>query len=110
MVLEKTLESPLYSKEVKPINPTGNQPSIGRTDAEVEGPILWAPDAEPTHWKRLMLGKIEGRRRRGQHRMRWLDGITEFNGQELRQTRRDSEGQGSLAYCSPWGRKESDTT
>ena len=76
MVLEKTLESPLYSKEVKPINPTGNQPSIGRTDAEVEGPILWAPDAEPTHWKRLMLGKIEGRRRRGQHRMRWLDCIT----------------------------------
>ena len=60
--------------------------------------------------KTLMLRKIEGRRRRGQHRMRWLDGITEFNGHERRQTRRESEGQGSLACCSPWGRKESDTT
>ena len=54
-----------------------------------------------------MLGKIEGRRRRGQQRMRWLDGIT---GHECGQTQGDSEGQGSLVYCSPWGRKESDKT
>ena len=46
---------------------------IGRTDAEAETPVLW-----PIHWKRpLMLGKIEGGRRRGQQRMRWLDGITD---------------------------------
>ena len=51
---------------------------IGRTDAEAETPILWPPDAKS--WltgKDLMLGKIEGRRRRGQQRMRWLDGITD---------------------------------
>ena len=48
MVLEKTLENPLDSKEIKPVNPKGNQSSIciGRTDAEAEAPILWAPDAK----------------------------------------------------------------
>ena len=55
--------------------------------------------------KTLMLGKIEGRMRRGQQRMRWLDGIHGFNGHESEQTPRDSEGQGSLACCSPWGRR-----
>ena len=50
-----------------------------------------------------MLGKIEGRRRRGQQRMRWLDGITDSNGPELEQILGDSEGQGSLKCCSPWG-------
>ena len=47
-MLEKTLESPLYSKEIKPVNPKGNYPSIftGRTDAETEAPILWPPDAK----------------------------------------------------------------
>ena len=50
----------------------------GRTDAEAETPILWPPDAKSyTFEKTLMLGKIEGRRRRGQQRMRWLDGITD---------------------------------
>ena len=46
MVLEKTLESPLDSKEVKPVNPKGNQPLVGKTEAEVEAPILWSPDAK----------------------------------------------------------------
>ena len=55
--------------------------------------------------KILMLGKIEGRKRRGQQRMRWSGNITEFE-----QTLGDGEGQGSLACCSPWGRKELDTT
>ena len=51
---------------------------IGRTDAEAETPILWPPHAKSwLIWKTLMLGKIEGRRRRGQQRMRWLDGITD---------------------------------
>ena len=76
--LEKTLESPLDCKEVKSANPKGNQSwiFIGKTDAET--PILWRPDMK--NWligKDLMLGKIEGRRRRGQQRMRWLNGITD---------------------------------
>ena len=76
MLLEKTLESPLYCKEIKPVNPKGNQPwiFIGRTDAEYFGHLMWRTDSlEET----LMLGKIEGRRRRGQQKMRWLDGITD---------------------------------
>ena len=57
-----------------------------------------------------MLGKIGGRRKRGRQRMRWLDGITDLMEYECEQTPGDSEEQGSLACCSPWGRKESDTT
>ena len=66
MVLEKALESPLDCKEIKPVNLKGNQPCIfiGRTDAEVEAPILWPTDAKSLE-KTLMLGKIEGGRRRG---------------------------------------------
>ena len=60
--------------------------------------------------KTLMLGKTEGRRKRGRQRMRWLDGITEINGHESEQTPGNSEGQGSLSCYSPWGRKESDMT
>jgi len=77
-VLEKTLESPLDCKEIQPVHPKGD-PSwlfIGRTGAEAETPILWPPDVKDSFEKTLMLGKIEGRRRRGQQRMRWLDGIT----------------------------------
>ena len=66
MVLENTLERALDSKEYKPVNPKENQPLmfIGRTDAEAEAPILWPSDANSLE-KTLMLGKIEGRRRRG---------------------------------------------
>ena len=60
--------------------------------------------------KTLMLGKNEGRRRRGCQRMRWLDGITQLNGCEFQQAPGVGDGQGSLVCCSPWGRKESDTT
>ena len=70
----------LDSKEIKPVNPKGNQPwiFIGRIDAEAEAPILWLPDRRADSLeKTLMLGKIEGRRRRGWQRMRWLDGITD---------------------------------
>ena len=80
LVLEKSLENPLDCKEIKPANPQGNQfwIFIGRTDAEAETPILWPPDVKSRLiGKTLMLGKIEGRRRRGQQRMRWLDGITD---------------------------------
>ena len=79
MVLEKTLESPLDYKEIQPVHPKGDQSWVftGRTDVEAETPILWPPDARADSFeKTLMLGKIEGRRRRGWQRMRWLDGIT----------------------------------
>ena len=86
MVLEKTLESPLDSKEMKPVNEiNGNLAwnsmlnGNGRTDIEAEAPILWPPDA-----KNQLTGKdtdagpqFEGRRKRGKQRMRWLDGITD---------------------------------
>ena len=80
VVLEKTLASPLDCKEIQPVNPKGNQSCIfiGRTDAEAETPILWPRDVN--NWligKDPMLGKIEGGRRRGWQRMRWLDGITD---------------------------------
>ena len=79
MVLEKTLESPLDCKGIQPVHSEGDQSwvFIGRTDAKAETPILWPPDMKSYSFeKTLMLGKIEGRRRRGQQRMRWLDGIT----------------------------------
>ena len=77
VVLEKTLESPLDCKEIQPVHPKGDQFWVftGRTDVEAETPILWPPDEKS--WligKTLMLGKIEGRRRRGWQRMRWLGG------------------------------------
>ena len=88
IVLEKILESSLDSKEIKPVNPKGNQPwiFIGRTDAEAETPILWLHDAK--NWLTgkesvnlsPMPGKTEGRGEgdeRGWERMRWLDGITD---------------------------------
>ena len=80
MVLEKTLESPLDCKEIKLVNAKENQPSIfiGRTDAKAEALILWSPDLRASSLeKTLMLGKIEGKRRQGRQRMRWLDGITD---------------------------------
>ena len=81
VVLEKTLESPLDSTEIQPVHPRGNQSwiFIGRTDVEAETPILWPSDAKNwLIWKDTpMLGKIEGGRRRGWQRMRWLDGITD---------------------------------
>ena len=79
VLFEKTLESPLDCKEIKPVNPKGNQPwrITGRTDAKAETPIIWPLD-EKSHslGKTLVLGKIEHKRRRGQERMRWLDSIT----------------------------------
>ena len=80
LVLEKTLESALDCKEIKPVNPKGNQPwiFIWRTDAEAESPYFGhlmqrANSLEKT----LMLGKVEGRSRREPQRMRWLDSVTD---------------------------------
>ena len=78
-MLEKTLESPLDCKEIQSVNLKENQSWIltGGTDAEAEATILWPADEKNYSLeKTLMLGKIEGKRRRGQQRMRWLDGIT----------------------------------
>ena len=60
--------------------------------------------------KTLMLEKIEGRRRRGRHRMRWLDGITDSMDMSLSKLQELVDGQGSLVCCSPWGLKEFDMT
>ena len=79
MVLEKTLESPLDCKEIQPVHPKGDQSwvFIGRTDAEAEAPYFGhLMQRTISLEKTLMLGGIGGRRRRGQQRMRWLDGIT----------------------------------
>ena len=86
MVLEKTLESPLDCKEIQPVHPKGDQSYvfIGGTDAEAETPILWPLMRRADSFeKTLMLGKIEGRRRRGRQRMRWLDGITDTMNMDL---------------------------
>ena len=111
VVFEKTLKSLLDCKEIQPVYPKRNQSwiFIGRTDAEA--PIIWPPDAK--NWligKDLMLGKIEGRRRRGQQRMMtgWHHRLNEH---EFEQTPGVGDGQGGfLVCCSPWGHKELDTT
>ena len=84
MLLEKTLESPLDCKEIQPVHPKEDQSwvFIGRTDVEAETPILWQVKTESFE-KTLMLGKIEGRRRTGRQRMRWLDGITDSTDMSL---------------------------
>ena len=111
-VLEKILESPLDCKEIKPVNPKGNQPwtFIGRTDADSEAPILWPPDE-----KSWLIGKDpDAGKDSGQEK-----GVTEdemvgwhhwLHGLEFDQTLGNSEGQGSLVCCSSWGRRELDMT
>ena len=70
--------------------------------------LMWRADSLE---KTLMLGKIEGRKRRGRQRMRWLDGITHWlSGHQFEQTLGDGEGQGSLVSCSSWGHKELNMT
>ena len=86
MVLEKTLESPLDCKEIQPVHPKGDQPwdFFGRNDAKAETPVLWPlMQRVDSLEKTPMLGGIGGRRRRGQQRMRWLDGITDSTDMSL---------------------------
>ena len=80
MVLEKILESPLDCKEIQPVHSEGDQPWVffGRNDAKAETPVLGhLMQRVDSLEKTLMLGRIGGRKKRGQQRMRWLDGITD---------------------------------
>ena len=92
VVLEKTLESPLDCKEIQPTHPKGDQSWLftGRTDVEAESPILWSPDVESwLIWKDPDAGKDwRWEEKRGQQRMRWLDGITDSMGMILSKLRK----------------------
>ena len=112
MVLEKTLENPLDCKEIQPVHPKGDQSwvFIGRTELKLKlqyfGHLMRRVDSLE---KTLMLGKIEGRRRRGrQDEMAgWHHRL---DGHEFELTPGVGDGQGGLVCCNSWGRKESDTT
>ena len=113
VVLEKTLESPWDHKEIKPVNPKGNQSCvfIGRTNVEAETLILWPPDAKSwLIWKDLNAGKDWGQEEKGVTEDEMIGWHHWLNGHEFEQTLGDSEGQGSLVCCSPWDCKESDMT
>ena len=108
VVLEKTLESPLNFKEIKPVNPKGNQSwiFIGRTDAEAETPIFWPPDA-----KNQLIGKDPDAGKDWGQEEKWAteDEMVGWhhwhNGHKFEQTLGNSEGQGSLMCYSPWVHK-----
>ena len=112
MELEKTLESPLDSKAINPVNPKGNQPwiFIGRADVEAEAPILWPPDV-----KSQLTGKDpdagkDWEQEKDLTEDEMVGWHPRLNGHDFEQTLGDSEGQGSLACSIPWGCKESDMT
>ena len=111
VVLEKTLESPLDCKEIQPVHPKGDQSWVFieglmlKLKLQYFGHLMWKVDSLE---KSLMLGGI-GSRRRGQQRMRWLDGITDSMGMSLSKLQ-EFVMEGGLACCDSWGCKESDTT
>ena len=106
VVLRETLENPLDCKEIKPVNPEGNQPwiFIGRTEAKA--PKLWLPDVKNWIGKDPDAGKDWRQEKKGTTEDEMVGWHHWLNGYEFEQTPGDSEGQGSLAWCSLWGRKE----
>ena len=113
VVLEKTLESPLDCKEIKPVNPKINQfwIFIWRTNAEPETSILWPPDAKNwLIWKDPDAGKDWRYEEKGVTEDEITGWHHQHNGHEFEQAPGAGDGQGSLACCSPWGRKELDMT
>ena len=113
VVLKKILESPLDCKEIKPVNPKGNQPwiFIRRTDTEAETPLFWTPDVKNwLIWKDPDAGKDWGQEEKGMTEDEMVGWHHQLNGHEFEQAPGDGEGQGILACCSPWGHKELDTS
>ena len=113
VVLEKTLESPLYCKETQPVHPKGDQSCVftGRTDAWAETPIFWPPNAKSwLIWKEPDAEKDWGQEEKGMTEDEVVGWHHRLNGHEFEWTPGVGDGQGSLMWCSPWGRKESDTT
>ena len=112
-VLEKTLESPLDCKEINPVNFKGNQPwlFIGRTDAEAKAPIFWPPDMKSQLIRKDSdAGKDWGQEGKEMTEDKMVGWHHWLNGHEFEQAPGDSEGQGGLACCNPWGCEESDMT
>ena len=104
VVLNKTLESPLDCKELKPVNPQGNQSwiCIGRTDAEAETPILWPPDAKNwTIGKHPDAGK-DWNQEKGTTEGEMVGWHPWLDGHEFKEARGAGDGQGNLVCCSPW--------
>ena len=113
VVLEKTLESPLDYKEIQPVYPKGDQSwvFIGRTDFEAETPILWPPDAKSWFiWKDPDAGKDWGQEEKGTTEDEMVGGHHRLNRHGFGWTAGVGDGQGGLAWCGSWGRKESDMT
>ena len=113
LVLEKTIESPLDSKEIKPVNPKGNQSwiLIGKTDAEAETPILWPPDVKNwLIWKDPDAGKDWRQEEKGTTEDETVGWHHRLDEHKFEQAPGAGDGQQSLACCSPWGHKESDRT
>ena len=113
VVLEKTLESPLDSKEIQPVYPKGDQSwiYIGRSDDEDETPILWPPDRKSWHiWKDPDAVKDWRQEEKVMTEDEMVGWHHWLNGHEFEQALGDGEGQGGLACCSPWGRKKLDGT
>ena len=112
-MLDKTLESPLDSKEIKPVHLKGKQPwiFIGRTDAEAEAPILSPPDAKSWFTRKDPdAGKDWRQEEKGATEDEMVEQHHQLDGHELEQALGVGDGQGSLECYSPWGRKELDTS
>ena len=112
VVLQKTLESPLDCKDIKLVNPKGNQSwiFIGRTDAEAEASKLWSPDSKSQHIIKEPDAGKDWRQEKGTTEDENVGWHHRLNGHEFEQARGDCERQGSLACCSPRGCKDSDMT